>query len=109
MMQCISIMRPCVGVHMLISCCGLCVWCRLRIDAIVRCILLRNMRRIPHLTVQRWRKCFSPLAYLLYTCFAHLIDHEDELKMLIAQGYDKISIPVRYFKGYLVLDLRVQK
>jgi len=30
----------CLGLHVLVSCCGLCVWCRLRIDAIVRYILL---------------------------------------------------------------------
>ena len=28
------------GLLLVISCCGLCVWCRLRIDAIVRYILL---------------------------------------------------------------------
>ena len=27
-------MRACLGLHELVSCCGLCVWCRLRIDAV---------------------------------------------------------------------------
>ena len=36
----LSTMRLCSVLQLVVSCCGLCVWCRLRIDAIVRYILL---------------------------------------------------------------------
>ena len=68
----LSTMRPCVGVHVLISCCGLCVWCRLRIDAIVRYILLtRHLTR--WLDWRKWQKRPSRDLRRLKTLSQHFV------------------------------------
>jgi hypothetical protein len=68
-------MRPCLGLHVLVSCCGLCVWCRLRIDAIVRYILLLQYESISQITNKTMNQRLSPTLLCLACNELSVIDY----------------------------------